>query len=65
MRALWYNSISKEEDEEERQLALMEKSYQIAAKYLPKSTSSNNNAFTEAKERTIVPAEAKRKGSLE
>lgn len=42
-----------EEDDEERQLALMEKSYQMAAKYLPKSTM--NNAFTQAQERTIVP----------
>lgn len=55
----------KEEDEEERQLALMEKSYQMAAKYLPKSTNTETqhlaNAFTEAKERTIVPIEAEKK----
>ena len=48
----------KEENEEERQLALMEKSYQMAAKYLPKSTPNNptalNNAFAQAQERTIV-----------
>ncbi len=48
----------KEQNEEERQLALMEKSYQMAAKYLPKSTPNNptalNNAFTQAQERTIV-----------
>lgn len=42
-----------EDDDEERQLALMEKSYQMAAKYLPKS--SMNNAFAQAQERTIVP----------
>lgn len=48
-----------EDDEEDRQLALMEKSYQMAAKYLPKSTPNNptalNNAFAQAQERTIVP----------
>lgn len=48
----------KQENEEERQLALMEKSYQMAAKYLPKSTPNNptelNNAFAQAQERTIV-----------
>ena len=48
----------KQESEEERQLALMEKSYQMAAKYLPKSTPNNptalNNAFAQAQERTIV-----------
>ena len=36
----------------------MEKSYQMAAKYLPKSTPNNptalNNAFAQAQERTIV-----------
>ena len=51
----------KEENEEERQLALMEKSYQMAAKYLPKSTPNNptalNNAFAQAQERTIVAPE--------
>ena len=50
---------SKEDNEEKRQLALMEKSYQMAAKYLPKSTPNNptalNNAFAQAQERTIVP----------
>ena len=49
---------NKEENEEERQLSLMEKSYQMAAKYLPKSTPNNptalNNAFAQAQERTIV-----------
>lgn len=48
----------KQENEEERQLALMEKSYQMAAKYLPKSTPNNptapNKAFAQAQERTIV-----------
>ena len=42
-----------DDEEEDRQLALMEKSYQMAAKYLPKSTM--NNAFAQAQERTIVP----------
>ena len=46
-------NANEEDDEEERQLALMEKSYQMAAKYLPKSTM--NNAFAQAQERTIVP----------
>ena len=50
------NELAK--NEEERQLALMEKSYQMAAKYLPKSTPNNptalNNAFAQAQERTIV-----------
>ena len=48
----------KEQNEEERQLALMEKSYQMAAKYLPKTTPNNptalNKAFAQAQERTIV-----------
>lgn len=45
----------KEEDEEKRQLALMEKSYQMAAKYLPKTSSvapSLGNAFTNDKGNT-------------
>ena len=45
----------KEEDEEKRQLALMEKSYQMAAKYLPKTSSvaqSLENAFTNDKGNT-------------
>ena len=43
----------KEEDEERKQLALMEKSYQMAAKYLPTATTSGTlpNAFTPAQER--------------
>ncbi|MES5131751.1 conjugative transposon protein TraM [Hoylesella timonensis] len=43
---------SKEDNEEKRQLALMEKSYQMAAKYLPKTSSvppSLSNAFTNDK----------------
>ena len=47
------NANEEDEEEEDRQLALMEKSYQMAAKYLPKSTM--NNAFAQAQERTIVP----------
>ena len=46
-------NANEEDDDEDRQLALMEKSYQMAAKYLPKSTM--NNAFAQAQERTIVP----------
>ena len=45
----------KEEDEEKRQLALMEKSYQMAAKYLPKTSSvppSLENAFANDKGNT-------------
>ena len=43
----------KEEDEERKQLALMEKSYQMAAKYLPTATTSGTppNVFTPAQER--------------
>ena len=44
---------SREDDEERKQLALMEKSYQMAAKYLPKTSSvppSLSNAFTESKD---------------
>ena len=43
----------KEEDEERKQLALMEKSYQMAAKYLPTTTTSGMppNVFTPAQER--------------
>ena len=47
------NANEEDDEEEDRQLALMEKSYQMAAKYLPKSTM--NNAFAQAQERTIVP----------
>lgn len=44
---------SKEDDEERRQLALMEKSYQMAAKYLPGTSAklpSLGNAFTDGKD---------------
>lgn len=51
-------NANEEDEEEDRQLALMEKSYQMAAKYLPKSTPNNptelNNAFAQAQEHTIV-----------
>lgn len=46
-----------EKDDEEKQLALMEKSYQMAAKYLPQTSATPSplsNAFAEAKERSIV-----------
>lgn len=45
---------SDEEDEEEKQLALMEKSYQMAAKYLSQNTNIPSNAFTPAQERSIA-----------
>lgn len=44
---------SREDDEEKRQLALMEKSYQMAAKYLPKTSAappSLGNALTDGKD---------------
>src|SRR3712207_9237472 len=43
---------SREDDEEKRQLALMEQSYQMAAKYLPTTSAtppSLGNAFTDGK----------------
>ena len=46
---------SREDNEEKRQLALMEKSYQMAAKYLPKASAvppSLGNDFTEGKGQT-------------
>lgn len=45
---------TKEDNEEKRQLALMEKSYQMAAKYLPKASTppSLGNDFTEGKGQT-------------
>ena len=46
---------SREDNEDKRQLALMEKSYQMAAKYLPKASSippSLENAFTNDKGNT-------------
>lgn len=42
------------EDEEEKQLRLMERSYQMASKYLPKGTSLPSNAFIQASERELV-----------
>ena len=50
----------KEEDEERKQLALMEKSYQMAAKYLPTATTSGtlSNAFTPAQERPTTEEKA-------
>ena len=50
-----------EKDEEEKQLALMEKSYQMAAKYLPKGTNLPTNAFAEATERPIAEPQGKSK----
>lgn len=49
---------SDEEDEEEKQLALMEKSYQMAAKYLPQNTNIPSNAFTPAQERPTTEDKA-------
>ena len=51
---------SDEEDEEEKQLALMEKSYQMAAKYLPTATTSGTppNAFIPAQERQTTEDKA-------
>jgi len=45
---------SREDNEEKRQLALMEKSYQMAAKYLPKASTppTFNNGLTTEKEKT-------------
>ena len=48
---------SKEDNEEKRQLALMEKSYQMAAKYLPKASAaapSLGNDFTRSKGQTAT-----------
>lgn len=51
-----------EEDEEEKQLALLEKSYQMAAKYLPTATTSGTppNAFILAQERSIAEPQTAR-----
>ena len=48
------NKDSREDNEEKRQLALMEKSYQMAAKYLPKASTppTFNNGLTAGKEKT-------------
>lgn len=60
-----------EDAEEKRQLALMEKSYQMAAKYLPQPSSQTaipTNAFTPAKEKgalnTSATPQASSTGSL-
>ena len=48
---------SKEDNEEKRQLALMEKSYQMAARYLPKASAvppSLGNDFTKSKGQTAT-----------
>lgn len=45
-----------EKDEEEKQLALMEKSYQMASKYLPKGTAPLGNANAGATERPVAEA---------
>ena len=49
---------SEEDDEEEKQLRLMERSYQMASKYLPKGGELPAKAFLQAEERTIVEPEA-------
>ena len=46
------------DDEEEKQLRLMERSYQMASKYLPKGGELPAKAFLRAEERTIVEPEA-------
>lgn len=49
---------SEEDDEEEKQLRLMERSYQMASKYLPRGGELPAKAFLRAEERTIVEPEA-------
>ena len=49
---------SEEDDEGEKQLRLMERSYQMASKYLPKGGELPAKAFLRAEERTIVDPEA-------
>ena len=49
---------SEEDDEEEKQIRLMERSYQMASKYLPKGGELPAKAFLRAEERTIVEPEA-------
>lgn len=55
-----------EDAEEKRQLALMEKSYQMAAKYLPQSSSTTNaaNTFTPAKEKGTLETSATKQVSV-
>ena len=54
-----------EDAEEKRQLALMEKSYQMAAKYLPQSssTTATTNAFTPAKGKGTLETSATKQAS--
>ena len=54
-----------EDAEEKRQLALMEKSYQMAAKYLPQSSSTTNavHTFTPAKEKGTLETSATKQAS--
>ena len=49
---------SEEDDEEEKQLRLMERSYQMASKYLPKGGELPAKAFLRAEERPIVEPDA-------
>ena len=49
---------NEEDDEEEKQLRLMERSYQMASKYLPKGGEIPAKAFLRAEERPIVEPEA-------
>ena len=49
---------SEEDDEEEKQLRLMERSYQMASKYLPKGGELPAKAFLRAEERSIVEPDA-------
>ena len=49
---------SEEDDEEEKQLRLMERSYQMASKYLPKGGEFPAKAFLRAEERPIVEPDA-------
>ena len=55
-----------EDAEEKRQLALMEKSYQMAAKYLPQSSSTTNaaHAFTPTKEKGVLETSATKQVSV-
>lgn len=49
---------SEADDEEEKQLRLMERSYQMASKYLPKGGELPTKAFLRAEERPIVEPDA-------
>lgn len=50
---------SEAEDEEEKQLRLMERSYQMASKYLPQGSQIPSNAFVGASERPIAEPQPK------